>query len=258
MPAPHYSVFYRPDALSAAQPTASKHWRYEKIASETNIQNTLYVSCILLVTASTVQRASCRIKSKGQFWRYSPRGDTLHQGRLLHVKFHPPSVHRSGVWAKKLKLLRNFYKISEHKLSTGLSLARFLLIFQRLWGSIMLGHVKIGENSIKGIHSYGGINLRGSSYPKFLMPLSSETVSDPTFSKYKNVLKVLSLCQVWWGSDFTCQYILKVIGETLHNTHMKRVINAVMQSANTHIFLAPDSGRDGLCSLGTAAVVAFI
>jgi len=27
-PAPHRSVFYRPDALPAAQPTASKHWRY--------------------------------------------------------------------------------------------------------------------------------------------------------------------------------------------------------------------------------------
>ena len=27
-PAPHHSVFYRPDALPAAQPTASKHWRY--------------------------------------------------------------------------------------------------------------------------------------------------------------------------------------------------------------------------------------
>ena len=27
MPAPHRSVFYRPDALPAAQPTASKHWR---------------------------------------------------------------------------------------------------------------------------------------------------------------------------------------------------------------------------------------
>jgi len=27
MPAPHHSVFYRPDALAAAQPTASKHWR---------------------------------------------------------------------------------------------------------------------------------------------------------------------------------------------------------------------------------------
>ena len=29
MPAPHYSVFYRPDALPAAQPTASKHWRQQ-------------------------------------------------------------------------------------------------------------------------------------------------------------------------------------------------------------------------------------
>jgi len=27
-PAPHHSVFYRPDALPATQPTASKHWRY--------------------------------------------------------------------------------------------------------------------------------------------------------------------------------------------------------------------------------------
>ena len=26
-PLPHHSVFYRPDALPAAQPTASKHWR---------------------------------------------------------------------------------------------------------------------------------------------------------------------------------------------------------------------------------------
>jgi len=28
MPAPHHSVFYRPDALPVAQPTASKHWRH--------------------------------------------------------------------------------------------------------------------------------------------------------------------------------------------------------------------------------------
>ena len=27
-PTPHHSVFYRPDALPAAQPTASKHWRH--------------------------------------------------------------------------------------------------------------------------------------------------------------------------------------------------------------------------------------
>ena len=28
MPVPHHSVFYRPDDLPAAQPTASKHWRH--------------------------------------------------------------------------------------------------------------------------------------------------------------------------------------------------------------------------------------
>ena len=27
-PAPHHAVFYKPDALPAAQPTASKHWRH--------------------------------------------------------------------------------------------------------------------------------------------------------------------------------------------------------------------------------------
>ena len=29
MPARHHSVFYRPDALPAAQPTASRHWRQQ-------------------------------------------------------------------------------------------------------------------------------------------------------------------------------------------------------------------------------------
>jgi len=29
-PAPHHSVFYRPDALPAAQPTVSKHWRHKR------------------------------------------------------------------------------------------------------------------------------------------------------------------------------------------------------------------------------------
>ena len=33
-PAPHHSVFCRPDALPAAQPTASKHWRYKAIMTQ--------------------------------------------------------------------------------------------------------------------------------------------------------------------------------------------------------------------------------
>ena len=37
MPAPHHSVFYRPDALPAAQPTVSKHWRHWNRISYCNI-----------------------------------------------------------------------------------------------------------------------------------------------------------------------------------------------------------------------------
>ena len=36
-PAPHHSVFYRPDALPATQPTASKHWRQTAIQQSINI-----------------------------------------------------------------------------------------------------------------------------------------------------------------------------------------------------------------------------
>jgi len=35
-PAPHHSVFYRPDALPATQPTASKHWRQQRNCTNLN------------------------------------------------------------------------------------------------------------------------------------------------------------------------------------------------------------------------------
>ena len=35
-PAPHDSVFYRPDVLPAAQPTASKHWRHKILHGSIN------------------------------------------------------------------------------------------------------------------------------------------------------------------------------------------------------------------------------
>ena len=41
MPAPHHSIFYRPDALPDAQPTATKHWR--KLCHLSNaVESTLY------------------------------------------------------------------------------------------------------------------------------------------------------------------------------------------------------------------------
>jgi len=39
MPVPHHSVFYRPDALSATQPTASKHLLMPTKATYNNNNN---------------------------------------------------------------------------------------------------------------------------------------------------------------------------------------------------------------------------
>ena len=71
-PAPHHSVFYRPDALPAAQPTASKHWR----------QQTYLVSASFFSWAdrnihwsdlTRIRRAACRWRRRpGPTWAGSP------------------------------------------------------------------------------------------------------------------------------------------------------------------------------------------
>ena len=63
-PAPHRSVFYRPDALPAAQPTVSKHWRrhcstvcnhYMKYTENTNVRvNTEETSMLKIVFLSPI------------------------------------------------------------------------------------------------------------------------------------------------------------------------------------------------------------
>ena len=47
-PAPHHSVFYRPDALPATQPTASKHWRHSIHPLRQNIHLSMFyiVLCV--------------------------------------------------------------------------------------------------------------------------------------------------------------------------------------------------------------------
>ena len=46
MPTPHHSVFYRLDALPAAQPTASMHWRHKTvIVTHTHIHTHLMALC---------------------------------------------------------------------------------------------------------------------------------------------------------------------------------------------------------------------
>jgi len=49
-PAPHHSVFCRPDALSAAQPTVSKHWRLTTLI----LKKILFYRCINIFVANAL------------------------------------------------------------------------------------------------------------------------------------------------------------------------------------------------------------
>ena len=55
-PARHHSVFYRPDALPAAQPTASKHWREQQIWQQ---QLIIYYHTLILSLAILCPRVGC-------------------------------------------------------------------------------------------------------------------------------------------------------------------------------------------------------
>ena len=54
MPAPHHSVFYTPDALPAAQPTVSKHWRHSlSIQHVSYFDASLQLYHLFLISPST-------------------------------------------------------------------------------------------------------------------------------------------------------------------------------------------------------------
>ena len=67
-PAPHHSVFYRPDALPAAQPAASKHWRHcikyhkclRQLRSGYGTKLTCSVTAISVAVTTTAGHATCQ------------------------------------------------------------------------------------------------------------------------------------------------------------------------------------------------------
>jgi len=59
MPTLHHSVFYRPDTLPAAQPTASKHWRQK------------WYSVLVFKTKLCYIKCADQFMYKNQIWQYS-------------------------------------------------------------------------------------------------------------------------------------------------------------------------------------------
>ena len=81
VPAPHHSVFYRPDAIPAAQPTASKHWRLEGRYAKLNKQ----------------PRQCLNVKNKQHYcgivkcWQ-QPRCNVAHEGQNNRQTQLPPNM----------------------------------------------------------------------------------------------------------------------------------------------------------------------
>ena len=99
---PHNSVFYRPDALPAAQPTASKHWRQitwliltSKTVQKNTDTQTQYKSekvDNLKYSKTKLPWFSCLLQHSARKWRglilQHPRAHTEYQGNKKRVRKH--------------------------------------------------------------------------------------------------------------------------------------------------------------------------
>jgi len=89
------------------------------------------------------------------------------EGPLLHAKFHPHRCNDKGVGPPKLKFLLRYDHNVEYKRPAGVyplrdfhKICRVCTPFQYVLA------VKILLDWLKGLWSYGGFKLRGSSYPQ--------------------------------------------------------------------------------------------
>ena len=58
---------------------------------------------------------------------------------------------------------------------------------------------------LKGLWSYGGFKVTGSGHPQIFSAPRGETMrhTPKVLEAQERARGPLSLCQVWWGSDFT-------------------------------------------------------
>ena len=116
----------------------------------------------------------CRCTDGGEIWHGGGDGP-------LRAKFHPHRCNDKGVGPPKLKFLLRFYRNVEYKRPARAYPLRGFHKICRLCTSFQdaLG-VKIWLDLLKGLWSYGGLNLRGSGCPQiFSAPKQRNYASDP-------------------------------------------------------------------------------
>ena len=125
---------------------------------------------------------------------------------LLHVKFHSTLCNGKSIGPPKRKFLLKFDEPVEYKRPTGAyrmhdfhKICRVSTPFQAALD------VKISLDLLEGLWSYGDFKLRGLLTPKFSAPRIGETMRQtPKVLEVQECVRgPVSLCHVWWGSDFT-------------------------------------------------------
>jgi len=95
-PAPHHSVFYRPDALPVAQPTVSKHWRHTMILSLDEISRLPVRSTNAVSTCIVIDGKKYQVPVECFCW-------LQHQARFIswHIKTIDKLNHFQNFYEKK-------------------------------------------------------------------------------------------------------------------------------------------------------------
>ena len=146
------------------------------------------VCCVVMniVTASVVQSASCVFSSvMWAIFRFLP-----HRGVKFGVANSTLISARMGwLWAPTNWKFYQFFHMLEYK---WLPAAHLLHDFNEIFRSYVGSLGEIWGDSLKQLQSYGGLDLRGSSYSQIFSAPSDETMSyRKTFSRCKNMLDVL-------------------------------------------------------------------
>ena len=76
-PVPHHSVFYRPHALPAAQPTASKHWRHKVVINKSLARAKHYGANAVVQTELSLNAVGSRHRWLSGLWMRQEDCSTL-------------------------------------------------------------------------------------------------------------------------------------------------------------------------------------
>jgi len=164
----------------------------------------LYIACVVIIWRHRVNQNLCVVSHlliTGSIARSTKRQYISYSEGDFEV-FHPLEQRD---W---MKILLKFDQTSEYKRPTGAYPLHNFHKICRVYISVsrfVSFPVKIWMDLIKGLWSYGGFSVEGSSFPKYSAPPSGKTMRwTPKVLEVQECARgPLLPCQVWWGSDFS-------------------------------------------------------